>query len=285
MLFVHRSYPFSGESAACKCFIYRSSTLGLGSNYTRRVIKHQKSLIYMVSILFTWVYTEAQWKPLQDLTGSRAAVRHWSVLEASGAEATRPAFSAGFSSDSKQQNRRPLQTAIEEGETLSSHRGDQQALAAHRHATALSTAAAARHPAGPQNDTVLLTRSCVSFLISTDVVGGSLSFDSPPVLILISVRFLAVWQLSRSLWKNFFDWAKLFFLDLENTTCSLNNNNVLTVAAAEKWFAFEATWEEFQSTTCRLASEHLMLDLGAPSRCLVAALHLALLVCCLLGKV
>ncbi len=89
-------------------------------------------------------------------------------------------------------NKRPLQTVTEEEETLSSHCRDQLALAAHRHVIALSSVATLRHPAGLQNDTMLLARSCVSFFIFTEVVGGSLSFDSLPVLILVSVRFLAV---------------------------------------------------------------------------------------------
>lgn len=81
--------------------------------------------------------------------------------------------------------------AAQEEETLFSHRRDRLALAAHRHAIALSTTATLRHPAGLQNDTMLLACSCVSVFIFTEQV---LSFDSLPVLILVSVWFLEVQQ-------------------------------------------------------------------------------------------
>ena len=117
------------------------------------------------------------------------------MLRATGAKVIQPASLQVSFPIWQTTNRRPLQTATEEEETLSSHCRGQRALAAHRHVTALSTAATPWRPAGLQNDTTLLACSCDSFFISAEVVGGSLSFDSLPALGLACVRFLAVQQI------------------------------------------------------------------------------------------
>lgn len=138
---------------------------GLGSNYTNWNITQCKT--HAICALFCIPMR----KPLQNLTGSQAAVRHWSVLDATGAKAKPNLPLCRFLIANNKQRRK-------EEETLSSPRRGQLALAAHHHLQTYTTAAAPRPPAGLQNDTMLLASSRVSFSISTEVVAGSSSFHS-----------------------------------------------------------------------------------------------------------
>lgn len=138
---------------------------GLGSNYTNWNITQCKT--HAICALFCI----PMHKPLQNLTGSQAAVRHWSVLDATGAKAKPNLPLCRFLMANNKQRRK-------EEETLSSPRRGQLALAAHHHLQTYTTAAAPRPPAGLQNDTMLLASSRVSFSISTEVVAGSSSFHS-----------------------------------------------------------------------------------------------------------
>ncbi|CAB1416881.1 unnamed protein product [Pleuronectes platessa] len=100
---------------------------------------------------------------------------------------------AGFMSSSKQQTKRPLQTAPPaDGAPCRRRPGSRtrggRSLAAHRPAAASPSPAAGRRPAGLLNDTGLVACRCASFLIFTAVVGGSLSFDSRSELIRLPVR-------------------------------------------------------------------------------------------------
>lgn len=106
---------------------------GLGSNYTNWNITQCKT--HAICALFCIPMR----KPLQNLTGSQAAVRHWSVLDATGAKAKPNLPLCRFLIANNKQRRK-------EEETLSSPRRGQLALAAHHHLQTYTTAAAPRPP-------------------------------------------------------------------------------------------------------------------------------------------
>lgn len=132
-------------------------------------------------------------KPLQNQTGSRAPVRHWSALDATGTKAIQPAsLQVSFPiANSKQMP--PCRQWPSRRKHCPLTRTDQPALAEHHHVKALSTAATPRHPAGLQNDTMLLPCSCVSYFIFYKGGWGQFEFWFP------ACAYLGFWSVPGSL--------------------------------------------------------------------------------------